>query len=63
MALERVFGKERMCKGKRKYYDKEYVDKILAKAKNAGVAVTRAYRCPICTYYHLTSQPEKAGVV
>jgi hypothetical protein len=51
-------GRKASCRGKRKFATSAGARLALKNAKAAGRPEKRAYKCPVCDYWHLTSKEE-----
>jgi hypothetical protein len=57
-------GRQRTCRGKRRYHDHAQAIRVLhllASRSERGKIPTRAYYCPDCNGWHLTSQARRTG--
>lgn len=64
MSKPRAVTRTRSCNGKRRFHDKVEATAALHVLQNKStrqVQPTRAYECPKCKGWHLTSQKENRG--
>lgn len=54
-----VAEQQRMCERKRRYASR--IDALIGCARDNGVGRMRAYRCPVCRGWHLSSLATYSG--